>query len=296
MSRKRLILLGTFDGVHRGHRRLLSRFLELARRWKLQPRIVLFALPPRFYFSPPASPSLLTTPSERAAILRSLGIEDIHFLRFGRTWAEMPPERFFQRFLLAKSQCGGLLVGPDFAFGKDRLGDIHWLEKASQGSGVRFNVISLVSKAGQKISSSRIRNLLFGGEVEDAAYLLGRPYSVQGRVIRGRGLGRKLGVPTANVRVDRHKLLPRGVYKVRTFCRLWKNPRAGVCNVGVRPTVGGRSRVHVEVHIPGFSGNLYGVALKVEFLTKLRSELRFPSLKALKTQILKDIHLAGSRN
>src|SRR5258707_13933252 len=130
MSRGHLVLLGTFDGVHRGHQRLLSPVRTLARRWKLEPRILLFTLPPRFYFSPPAMPSLLTTPAERAEILRSLGISDIHFLQFGKGWAEMPHTRFFDRVLLKKSRSGGLLVGPDLAFGKDRLGSIHWLEKA----------------------------------------------------------------------------------------------------------------------------------------------------------------------
>ena len=292
MTRRHLILLGTFDGIHRGHRRLLRRFLDLARRWRMAPRVVLFDLPPRFFFSPPATPSLLTTPLERAKLLRALGISDIRFLRFGKTWAEMSHRRFFKYFLLGRCRCGGLLVGPDFAFGKDRLGDIHWIEKACREKGIHLEVFPLVSTQGRKISSSRIRNLLLNGETEEAARLLGRPYFVQGKVMRGLGLGRRLSIPTANLHVDPHRLHPPGVYKVRVLSRLWKKAETGVCNVGVRPTVSGHGGMSVEVHIPGFAGNLYGQELKVEFLRHLRPEMKFPSLKALKVQILKDIRQA----
>lgn len=287
---KSLVILGTFDGVHRGHASLLRRFIALARRRKMAPRAVLFDRPPRFYFAPPHAPALLTTRQERAELLHKLGLQDLRFLRFSKDWAEMPHTDFFDRYVLGRWRAGGLLVGPDFAFGKDRLGDIHWLERACREKGVHFEVFSMVSTQDrQKISSSRIRNLLLGGEVEEAARLLGRSYSVSGSVIRGRGVGHKLGVPTANLRVDRQKLLPTGVFKVRVRWDEGGRPRIGVCNIGFRPTFGGENRLHVEVHIPGFSGSLYGHAVTVEFLRKLRSEMKFPSIAALKRQIGKDI-------
>jgi len=287
---KSLVTLGTFDGVHGGHRRLLRRLVRLARGRRLKSAVVLFSTPPRFFFQPQSVMPLLTLPGERRGILRELGIDRVEVLKFGKAVASLPHEKFFENFILRRWRAGGLLVGADFAFGKGRLGDIPWLKSACRGRGIRLWVEPLLQREGLKVSSTRIRAALAEGDVEEAGRLLGRPYFLTGRVVKGQGLGRRFGVPTANLKVEEGKLLPRGVYKV-----LVSGPgalgrsRVGVCNVGTRPTVGGAPRVHVEVHIPGFTGDLYGKTLRADFLKRLRAERKFPSLDALKAQIKKDI-------
>lgn len=287
-SAARLVTLGTFDGVHRGHGKLVRSLLRLAARRRLRSLVVLFERPPRFHFRPESSTPLLTLPRERERLLRSLGVDRVETLRFGPRWAAMSHENFFEGYLLRRLGAAGLLVGPDFAFGRGRLGDVAWLRSACRSRGLSLWVGPLLRARGRKISSTRIRELVSAGRVEDAARLLGRPYSLEGRVTRGRGLGRKLGFPTANLRVDPGKLLPRGVFQVRARLPGSARARPGVCNVGTRPSAGG-GPLSVEVHLPGFSGDLYGCVLGVEFLRRLRSERKFPSLEALKRQIARDV-------
>ncbi|MEK9146289.1 MAG: riboflavin biosynthesis protein RibF [Elusimicrobiota bacterium] len=289
MKRNFLVSLGTFDGLHRGHRKLIAMLRSDARRLGLKVLVALFAEPPRFHFQPRARASLLTTASERKSLLRRLGVDRVAVLRFDSKLASMSHERFFDEVLLRRFQAGGLVAGPDFAFGKGRKGDCDYLRRACALRGLHFRMLPPVRSGPAKISSSRIRDLLRCGKVERAAKLLGRPYAVSGRVIRGRGLGAKIGFPTANLRVE-GRLLPMGVFEV--LVRGMPAARRAVCNIGYRPTVEKDTPPcgpHVEVHIPGFRGNLYGKTLTIEFLRLLRYEKRFASLKALIAQIRRDI-------
>lgn len=286
--------LGTFDGVHRGHRGLLNTLRRVSRRRRLRSLAILFSEPPRFYFNSRLKTPLITPPSERAELLKSMGIDRIRILRFNRHWARMTHTRFFGHYLIRRCRVRGLVIGPDFAFGHGRKGNAEWLEAECRRLEMTFCLHSFTKAGRRKISSSRIRELLMQGDVSAARRLLGRPYRVEGRVTRGRGLGRKLGFPTANLRVPAGKLLPRGVYKVRVYgSGVGDAARAGACNIGTRPSVSGKSRLHVEVHIPGFSGNLYGKMLRLDFLKFLRPEKKFKSLAALKAQIGLDVHRAG---
>lgn len=293
--RRALITIGTFDGVHRGHRRLLRWALERSRRLGLRPEAAVFAEPPRFYFRPEARVGLLTTPARRVELLEELGFERVRVLRFGPALARTSHERFFERTILGRWKAGGLLVGRDFAFGKGRKGDLRWLGEACLREGLFLGVLPLVSSGGAKVSSSRIRELLLAGEVAKAARLLGRPHRIEGVVVRGRRLGRRLGFPTANLKVRGGLILPRGVFHARVSGGPFARARDAVLNVGVRPTFGG-GRLAVEVHVPGFSGDLYGERLAVDLLRRIRAERRFATTSALRRRIAADvIRVRGGR-
>jgi riboflavin kinase/FMN adenylyltransferase len=284
-----LVTIGTFDGVHRGHRQLLEWVRALARRKALKTRVVFFVAPPRFFFKPELKVPLLTDGAERRRLLRELGIDRVELLRFGPRWAEMPHTAFFERYIVRRWRAGGLLVGRDFAFGRKRLGDLAFLKAACAARGMSLGVLPLVRAGRRKISSTRIRALLAAGDVRGAARLLGRPFSLRGRVVHGSHMGRKLGFPTANVHVPAEVLAPPGVYEVRVSGGPLAEPRRAVCNVGVRPTVDGTRHRHVEVHVPDWKGRLYGRVLTVEFVRRLRGERKFSSVDALQRQIARDV-------
>ena len=290
-----LVTVGTFDGVHRGHQRLVRRLLAEAERSRLRPAVVLFDRPPRFFFHPEQAGPLITTVEERRTLLAGLGVRSVHVLPFNRHMAHVSHERFFEEYLLRRCLAGGLLVGPDFAFGRDRKGDIGWLTHACDVLGLRFSILPLIQAGGHKIGSSRIRRLLAEGTVGEAARLLGRRYALTGEVHKGDGLGRRLGVPTANLAVCEEKIAPPGVFKVRVRSADGKGrlDRPGVCNVGTRPSVCDAGERRIEVHVLGFSGSLYGRRLTVEFLRRLRPERRFDSVDALREQIRRDIRAAA---
>ena len=287
---KYLVTIGTFDGVHLGHQKLIRWALDRAKELKMKSRVVFFVSPPRFYFKPDLIVPLLTTGLDRRAFIRGLGVDRVEMLRFGPRWAEMPHTDFFEKYLIKRWKAGGVLVGKDFAFGKGRLGDLKFLERETTARDMALGVLPLVRVGGRKISSSRIRGVLAKGDVERAGLMLGRPFTLQGTVVKGKGIGRKLGFPTANIRVPAEVMTPCGVFHVLVSGGSLRGPRSAVCNIGTRPTVGSRAKKPVvEVHIPGFSGSLYGKKLRVEFLKRLRAEKKFRSLEALKKAIAADI-------
>lgn len=284
-----LVTIGTFDGVHRGHRQLLDWVRALARRRGLKTRVVFFVAPPRFHFRPDLRVPLLTDGAERRRLLKDLGIDRVEMLRFGPRWAEMPHTAFFESYIVRRWRAGGLLVGRDFAFGRKRLGDLTFLKAACAARGMTLGVLPLLRAGRKKISSTRIRALLTEGDLKGAARLLGRPFTLRGRVVHGSHMGRKLGFPTANVHVPAEVLAPPGVYEVLVSGGPLTEPKRAVCNVGVRPTLDGERKRHVEVHIPNWKGRLYGRDIAVSFVRRLRGEKKFPSLDALKRQIARDI-------
>ncbi|MBI5243382.1 MAG: bifunctional riboflavin kinase/FMN adenylyltransferase [Elusimicrobia bacterium] len=314
MKPEYLVTVGTFDGVHLGHLKLLAALKSAARRKGLKTLVALFDAPPKSFFHPGSAP-LLSTAQERRDLLRAVGIDAVKILRFNARLAKVSCSRFFSEFLLRRCRARGIIVGRDFAFGRGRQGNIRTLGAACRRRGIFFAAAPLVREGEAKVSSSRVRELLLHGRIEEASKLLGRPYCVSGTVLRGRGLGAELGVPTANLDIDPKLLLPRGVFAVRVRGGPFRTPRAAVCNVGTRPTIDACGRIEpstrrrfdtsrttpfgcsgrslsMEVHIPGHAGELYGRRLKVEFLRFLRPEKRFPSVKALLRQIRSDIAAA----
>lgn len=294
MANANAVTVGTYDGVHRGHRKVFRTLLRLARAKGLKTLVVSFEEPPKNFFRPDAPTSLLTLPEEREELLRKAGIDRVEFLRFDASIAAMSAEDYFHNVLRGRYKARAVCEGEDFGFGHDRRGNIALLHQLCEKDGVTLKVMSLAKTDDQKISSSYVRLLLAEGRVEEAAKLLGYRYFLTGQVVRGQGLGARLGVPTANLRVDHRKLLPRGVFAVQV--RLPGNPKPykGACNIGFRPTIPGSEPVlHVEVHLIGYKGDLYGRPLRMDFLRKIRDERKFPSLLALKRQIKKDIAAAA---
>jgi riboflavin kinase/FMN adenylyltransferase len=288
VSVKHLVTIGTFDGVHRGHRRVLDHLLRKARALGMSTTAVVFDVPPRSVLNPGVPVQLLTTPEERVRLMRAAGVDVVRVLRFGGGLARTPHTRFFNEFLVGECSAGGILVGPDFAFGRHRRGDADWLRAACRRRGLHFSTPPLLTRHGEKVSSSHIRTLLVHGKVAEAAKLLGRPYALSGAVVRGLGLGTRIGIPTANMDADPRRLLPRGVYAVRARVGGKGRWHPAVCNIGTKPTLGGEGRVSVETHIPGFKADIYGRELELRFIAHLRGERRFPSLGALVRRIRRD--------
>ncbi len=285
------IALGNFDGVHRGHQAVIRPVLNDACLPGL-PTVATFDPHPREFFS--GERRLLLTPqAEKAAILEALGVKQWVLLRFDRQMAALSPKDFVDRVLAAQLQVTCVCVGEGFRFGRARAGTTAELQALCQPHGIGVRVVGLEKFAGERISSSRIREALTAGEVSEANRLLGRPYTLTGTVVAGQQLGRTLGFPTANLAVPPEKLLPRfGVYSVRVSGQDLPET-LGVANLGCRPTVAGRAPT-VEVHLLDWSGDLYGRVLTAHLRQFLRPEQKFSSLAALKAQIAADCASARS--
>jgi len=292
------IALGNFDGVHRGHQRVIEPILvgaagPLGDRAAPVPTVVSFDPHPQAFFSG-QSRSALTLPAEKGVILAELGVQQLVLLPFDRTLAELPPEAFVRSVLLEGLQACTIAVGEDFRFGRDRRGTAEMLRAIAAKWSVPVTIVPLHCAGGDRISSSWIRQCLCEGDIATANRLLGRPYSLMGTVEPGQQLGQKLGFPTANLALSPQKFLPRhGVYGVEVT---WADGLAvpGVMNVGRRPTVDGQ-RVTAEVHLLDWAGDLYGQELTVALRHFLRPERKFDGLDALVAQIRLDCEAARSR-
>ena len=278
-----VIVLGNFDGVHVGHRKLILEAVKYSKKHRLPCYAMTFDPHPQEVISPKRGLSLLTTLSERIELMRSLGVDGVIVKAFNKNIAKMPPETFIRHFLVGELKARKVFVGYDFAFGHKRTGTISMLKRLGSKYGFRVNAVKPVMTHGHVVKSSTIRDMLTRGDFSKAIKLLGHPYTITGKVVKGRGRGRGLGFPTANLKLEDDKLVPKhGVY----FCK-W-NGRKCVVNIGSRPTFA-EERFAVEVHIPGFHGNLRGKTIEVQLLKKLRDEIHFADVEDLKAQIRKDI-------
>lgn len=285
--------IGSFDGVHLGHRRIIRAAVREALRRGMASRIVYFPFPPKFFFSGELENCLITLPEEREALMEALRPDAVEPLVFDRNLAAMPAADFFNRVVLDRFASGGLCVGPDFAVGRGREGHLDYLKAASRQAGIAFKAVPFSRRGGHKISSSLIRAHLREGRVEEANACLGWNYSVSGPVVKGAGLGRKLGYPTANIGAHQAKILPPGIFAARV--KVGHDTHDAVLSVGRRPTVntlGGR--MILEAHILDFSRNIYGRKVEVTFLKHLRPERKFSSKESLIKHIEGDI-LAARR-
>ncbi|MGC8966867.1 MAG: riboflavin biosynthesis protein RibF [Thermus sp.] len=275
----KVVAVGSFDGVHLGHRYLLRQALAEAKALK-EPLLVYTFDPPTKVFT--RGEGFLMDLQEKVEALREVGVELILAVPFNEDFAKRPPEAFLED--LKALQASRIYVGEDFRFGRGRAGGPEALERVAP-----TQVVPLLSLGGEAVKSSRVRALLKEGRVEEARHLLGRPYGAYGVVVEGDRMGRRLGFPTANLAVHPLKVLPPGVFAVEAEGAFGRYK--GVANVGARPTFGGEER-RLEVHLLGFAGELYGEEVRVRFLKRLREEGRFPSLEALKAQIARDVEAA----
>ena len=285
------LTIGNFDGVHRGHQAMLARLKESARSLGLPSCVLTFEPHPLELFSPQTALTRLTSLREKLELLAAEGIERVHVSRFDRAFASRSPQEFIERVLLAGLGMRWLLIGDDFRFGARRTGDFTQLEEASRAHGFGLEAMPTVESEGVRVSSSVVRTALAAGRLAEAETLLGRPYSISGRVVHGDKLGRTIGYPTANVQLRHNRPPLSGIFAVRTIDGQGR-VRDGAASLGLRPTVDDCGRAKLEVHLLDFAGDLYGQHLRVDFLHKIRDEQKFPDLDALKARIAEDCDIA----
>ena len=285
------LTVGNFDGIHRGHQAMLQRVLAAARARGLQSCVLTFEPHPREFFLAQAAPTRLTSLREKLELLAAHGVERTHVQRFDRRFASLAPEAFVEEVLAKRLGARWLLIGEDFRFGAKRAGDIALLKRLGPRYGYEVEILPAFARAGVRVSSSAVRVALAAGDLERAGELLGRPYSISGRVVHGRKLGRELGFATANVQLKHNRPPLAGIYAVRVH-GVGTSSRPAVASLGVRPTITASGRAVLEVHLFDFSSDLYGAHMRVEFLHKIRDEERYSDLDALKAQIERDCQAA----
>jgi riboflavin kinase/FMN adenylyltransferase len=285
------LTVGNFDGVHRGHQAMLERLTGEARRRRLASCVLTFEPHPREFFAPQAAPTRLTSLREKCELLAARGLERVHVQRFTPDFAALAPEAFVEQTLAGHLNARWLLVGEDFRFGAKRAGDLPALKRLAARQGFEVAVMPVVAHAGTRVSSSAVRAALASGDLASAEALLGRPYSISGRVVHGRKLGRELGFATANVQLKHNRPPLTGIYAVRVHGAAG-DALPAVASLGVRPTITASGRAVLEVHLFEFSGDLYRKHLRVEFLKKIRDEEKYSGLEALRAQIGRDCEAA----
>jgi riboflavin kinase/FMN adenylyltransferase len=281
------LTVGTYDGLHRGHQALLARLREHADRLGVPTLMVTFEPMPREFLTPDNPPARLTSLRERWRCLEPMRLDRLCVLRFGTATRSLTAEQF-AGLLAERLEPAVVVVGHDFRFGRGGEGTAEGLAAAGQRLGFEVDIVEPVTLGGERLSSSAIREALAAGDLVRAERLLGRPYTMTGRVVRGAQLGRKLGFPTANLRFPHRRLPVAGIFAVRVRIR----GEAGsalpaVASIGTRPTVGGTEPL-LEVNIFDFAGDLYGREIAVECVRFLRPELKFESLEAMVAQIHQD--------
>jgi len=283
-TRPNAVTIGNFDGIHLGHQAMLARLTARATSIGAAPAVLTFEPHPREIFTPESAPTRLTTLREKLEILRNLGVAHVHVCRFSKPFAALSADEFVQRILLRGLNARYVLVGDDFRFGAKRAGDFALLHRLGQLHGFEAEALHTVEAAGQRASSTPVREALATGDMAMAARLLGRTYSISGRVVGGNQLGRKIGYPTANIQLKHNKPPVNGIFAVRVQ-GLDQPDWPGVASLGTRPTVHASGRPTLEVHLFNFAQSIYRRHLRVEFLHKLRDEAKFPDLETLIAQI-----------
>ncbi len=284
------VAIGAFDGVHRGHRGVL-RAVRDGPPGCVSCGVFTFDPDPAHVLDPEHAPKILTPTPRRLELLEGTGIDFCVLMRFDRKLAALEPEDFVRRHLLEPGVLRRIVVGSDFRYGRGGRGDVGALRRTCAGAGIDLVVVEPIEVDGEKVSASRIRALVAAGRLDEASRLLGRPFSVWGRVERGRRLGRSLAAATANLDPGEHVLPPRGVYAVAA--RVEDRWYGGAANLGIRPTLGDRTEPLLEVHLFGFEGELTGRPMEVVFGPFLREERRFESLDALAARIQADLETAA---
>jgi len=281
--------LGTFDGVHLGHQAVVRAVRAWADERDADAVVLTFQRHPRRVLHGKA-PSLIVPVSRRLALLEALGADTVVLLPFTPEFASIPAETFVADVLAGALGAGGVVLGFDASFGKDKEGNIDLLAELGPAHGFEARFVPAVHLDGRPVSSSLVRSLIREGDVQKAAGALGRPVALEGSIVPGRGRGRSLGFPTANLDLDHEVRPPPGVYAGRV--RIEAREHACVVNIGTSPTLAEGLAESVEVHVLDFSGDLYGASLYVEITKRLRPERKFPSLEGLVAAIEEDVRTA----
>lgn len=284
-----VLAIGNFDGLHRGHAKIIERIRRVAAERGFTPVVLTFDPHPPRVVRPEKAPPLLMTLDQKLEALEKAGVQGVAIVRFTRELSQWEPERFVRTVLVDWLRVAEVWVGADFLFGRNRSGNFTLLRALAAQYNFRVEKIDPVRYKDFVVSSTRIRRLIAEGRVDEAGALLGRYAFIDGVVVRGSGRGRELGVPTANLETKNELIPPHGVYA--TTVTIDRVVYAGVANIGVRPTFGGE-KTTIEVHVLGLDRDLYGQTLRVGFVQRLRDERRFPDVDALKAQIEADIRRA----
>lgn len=282
-----VLTIGNFDGVHRGHQALLKLLTDQARSRVLPAVVLTFEPHPREYFSPANAPARLASLREKLLLLAACGVDRVHVCRFDARFAALTADDFIERVLVRGVAVRHLIIGDDFRFGARRRGDFAMLEAAGAAHGFTVEAMPTLDIDGERASSSAIREALAQDDLDRAAELLGRPYSIAGRVVHGDRIGRTLGFPTVNIQMKHRRPALSGIFAVAVE-GLGDAFVAGVASIGVRPTITDSGRPTLEVHLFDWTRDCYGAHLRVHFLHKQRDEAKFSSLDALTAQIARD--------
>jgi riboflavin kinase/FMN adenylyltransferase len=281
-----LLTIGVFDGVHLGHKHLISKLKELAQKQGLLSGVITFSQHPEEVLSPKTKLPWLTSLEPRIALLKNEGVDIVVPLSFTRQLASLSPERFLS-ILQKHLRMKGLVVGPDFALGKNREGDINALRRLGRETGFSITVVPPMAIDGEVVSSTAVRQALADGDIKKAEKLLGRPFRLEGKVVGGDKRGRKLGFPTANLEAAPGQALPTGgVYA----CRAYVNGQiySAMTNIGSHPTFGGSQKL-IETYLIDYSGDLYGRELAIDIIERLRDEKKFDTAEQLEEQMAEDV-------
>ncbi len=285
------LTIGNFDGVHLGHQAMLAELKRASAGLGLPACVMTFEPHPREFFAPDKAPTRLTSLREKLELLAACGVDRVHVCRFDYRLAQTTAEDFIERIIARGLMARWVLVGDDFRFGARRAGSLVMLKQAAPAMGFEVAAIASVMLDGERVSSTALRQALETGDLDRAGRLLGRAYSISGRVVAGDGLGRKLGFPTANVQMTRNRPPFTGIYTVRLHGAA-DEPLDGVASLGVRPTVKQQGAPVLEVHALDFTGDLYRRHVRVEFLHRLRDEEKYADLATLTRQIALDVENA----
>jgi len=276
------LAIGNFDGMHLAHQALLAKLVAVSEQKKLTPAVMTFEPHPREFFSPQNAPARLTTLREKLEYFEKAKIDKIFICTFNQKFAQISAQFFMQDILREKLNVNTILVGDDFRFGAKRAGSV----KDFPANNFELITLPQVNLGVERVSSTLVRNALADGDLAHAAQLLGRAYSISGKVVYGAQRGRRLGFPTANVHMRHERPALTGVYAVKL------DGLNAVANLGVRPTIAGVPKMSLEVHVIDFNADLYGRHVHVEFFQKIRDEQKFENLDALKVQIEIDVQAA----